>query len=74
MMREVSDLNDVNRTCFFYTAQGAANSPEGSINRFAGFAVVVSPAWRSQLVMNLGYGQAYVRGQHDGEWSSWVML
>ena len=40
MLREVGDLNSVNRTCFFYSSQNAANTPEGSTSRFAGFAVV----------------------------------
>ena len=73
-MREVTDLNDVNQTCFFYTSQSAANSPDGSSTRFAGINVTVTPTWCSQLAMSLGYGLAYVRGKHDGEWSPWSKL
>ena len=74
LLREVGDLNSVNRTCFFYSSQNAANTPEGATARFAGFAVVVSATWCSQFVMNLGYGTAYVRGQHDGAWTQWSRL
>ena len=74
MLREVGDLNSVNRTCFFYSSQNTANAPEGSKARFAGFAVVVSATWCNQFAMNLGYGTAYVRGQHDGSWTQWSRL
>lgn len=73
-LREVSDLNGVNQTRFFCTSQNAANTPEGSTARFVGFAVVVSATWCNQFVMNLGYGTAYVRGKHDGSWTTWSRL
>lgn len=73
-MSEVGDLNSIDGTCFFYSSQNAANTPEGATARFVGFAVVVSATWSNQFAMNLGYGTAYVRGKHDGSWTQWSGL
>ena len=70
-MSEVSDLNSIDGTCFFYTSENASNTPDESKARFAGLSVAVSPTWSNQLVMNLGYGVVHVRGRHDGVWEQW---
>lgn len=70
-MSEVGDLNSIDGTCFFYSAEGAGNSPSDSGGRFVGISIAVSPAWSNQFAMSLGYGIVHVRGKRNGVWEQW---